>query len=57
MLSLQDLQMSNVKDLEDQAIGAGILSMKSIMFNDQEQVREKCRKSLPALMSLKHFTD
>jgi hypothetical protein len=57
MLSLQDLQMSNVKDLEDQAIGAGILSMNSIMFNDQEQVREKCRKSLPALISLKHFTD
>lgn len=42
MPSLQDLQMSDVKDIEDQAIGAGILAMNSSMFDDQEQVRQKC---------------
>ena len=35
---LKELQMHQIQDFEDQAIGAGLLSMNTVMFDDNAQV-------------------
>lgn len=38
MTVMQNLDLAAIKDCEDLAVGAGILSQNSAMFTDQEQV-------------------
>jgi hypothetical protein len=38
MTFMQNIDLAGIKDCEDLAVGAGILSQNSAMFTDQEQV-------------------